>query len=322
MMANHDIITKDNTKTIFKGAVSKIAKDECEVLDIQNNFEENNVIGCYREQVFDSFKIGYGTLNICEKCGLNFNFIGQSIEMIFVLDGRCLVTPNESSYFTFFNKNEHNLLYYSSLSGQFQLKKGQINLMRINFSVDFLNQFLPTEKKFKLFRKQLEKNKTGQLNRSNGQITHNMQDVISEILESQRSGFFRKIHMHALVLKLLLLQLDQFKGCQPAQVLNEEEEKIRAIKNYINSYYQQPLTLQKLSKKFGTNEFALKKGFKSVMGTTVFSYIMDLRMSKAKELLLDHKLPVSEVSEIIGYKNPQHFSTAFKKRFGVAPSKL
>ncbi|NML68572.1 helix-turn-helix transcriptional regulator [Chryseobacterium sp. RP-3-3] len=33
-------------------------------------------------------------------------------------------------------------------------------------------------------------------------------------------------------------------------------------------------------------------------------------------------MDISEVSDVVGYKNPRHFSTAFKKKFGIVPSPL
>ncbi|MCD8538528.1 MAG: helix-turn-helix transcriptional regulator [Leadbetterella sp.] len=45
-------------------------------------------------------------------------------------------------------------------------------------------------------------------------------------------------------------------------------------------------------------------------------------MEKAREMLETTDLNVSEVAEKVGYKNPQHFSTAFKRKYGVLPSSL
>ncbi|MEX2568569.1 MAG: helix-turn-helix domain-containing protein [Cyclobacteriaceae bacterium] len=45
-------------------------------------------------------------------------------------------------------------------------------------------------------------------------------------------------------------------------------------------------------------------------------------MHQARKRLLEERLSVYEVSEMAGYKNPQHFSTAFKKFFGFNPSRL
>ena len=53
--------------------------------------------------------------------------------------------------------------------------------------------------------------------------------------------------------------------------------------------------------------------------TTIFAYYNGLRMERAKYLLMDSGKSISEVSDEIGYKNPQHFTVAFKKKFGLSP---
>jgi AraC-like DNA-binding protein len=45
-------------------------------------------------------------------------------------------------------------------------------------------------------------------------------------------------------------------------------------------------------------------------------------MEKAKEILSKRGMNISEVAYEVGYKNPQHFTVAFKKYFGYVPSKL
>ena len=81
-------------------------------------------------------------------------------------------------------------------------------------------------------------------------------------------------------------------------------------------------TLNGLAKRVGTNEYTLKKGFKELFGVSVFQYWKGLRLETAKTALLEEGLSVQEVSRKIGYKNPQHFTTAFKKQFGLTPSAL
>ncbi len=321
-MENINVTVGNNNETIFNGDITSIEEDECSVLDINTTFSNKNLMGWYREQVFEAFKIGYGVLQVTNKCKINFALQAQSIEMFFALEGNYLIHIDGMPFNNYFEPNNHNIIYYTNAKGAFEIKKGRLSLIRINFSIDFLKQFLPQGKKFKDFRKQIKKNKTGKLNRSNYPITPSMHFIIKEIWHSKRTGFFRKMHMNAMVLELLLLQLDQSNTTNQSSLSILEEEKILKIKDYITQHYTQPLTLQLLSKKFGTNDFALKKGFKAIFGMTVFGYIVDLKMNKAKELLIDKRLPVGEVSEIVGYKNPQHFSTAFKKKFGVTPSKL
>lgn len=45
-------------------------------------------------------------------------------------------------------------------------------------------------------------------------------------------------------------------------------------------------------------------------------------MRKARFLLEEERRSVFEVAQIVGYKNPQHFSTAFKRFFGLSPGQL
>ena len=62
--------------------------------------------------------------------------------------------------------------------------------------------------------------------------------------------------------------------------------------------------------------------FKKVFGTSIFEFIGELRMDHAMELLRDHGLLVTEVARTVGYKNPNHFSCAFKRKYGISPSDL
>lgn len=76
-----------------------------------------------------------------------------------------------------------------------------------------------------------------------------------------------------------------------------------------------------LAHKCGLNDFKLKSGFKQLYGNTVFGYLGNLRMEVALRLLKEQK-SVRLVAEEIGYKNPQHFTAAFKKKYGVLPSQV
>ncbi len=53
---------------------------------------------------------------------------------------------------------------------------------------------------------------------------------------------------------------------------------------------------------------------------SMMEYVHRRRMELAKEFLQTGLMNVGQVSDMVGYQNPQHFSTAYKKRFGVSPS--
>lgn len=93
-------------------------------------------------------------------------------------------------------------------------------------------------------------------------------------------------------------------------------------KRIIEDNLANPPSLSELSKRVGINEFDLKKGFKEQFGHTVFGYLGEQRMALALDLLKANSQTIAEVSSIVGYKNPQHFSSAFKKKFGQKPSEI
>jgi AraC-like DNA-binding protein len=74
-------------------------------------------------------------------------------------------------------------------------------------------------------------------------------------------------------------------------------------------------------KNAGINEFKLKHGFKEVFKNTVFGYLSDYKLLKAKELLADSSKDIKSISDELGYSSVQHFSNAFSKKFGISPGK-
>jgi AraC-like DNA-binding protein len=78
-------------------------------------------------------------------------------------------------------------------------------------------------------------------------------------------------------------------------------------------------SIRDLSKKIGLNEVYLKSGFKKLTGFSIHQYTIQLRMEKAKELLLNSDLPVGEICSMLGYTSRGHFSQLFLKYFGVLP---
>ncbi|MEM1260306.1 MAG: AraC family transcriptional regulator, partial [Bacteroidota bacterium] len=176
------------------------------------------------------------------------------------------------------------------------------------------------------FKKAMQTRQTAVLSRHNHPITLEMYAIINDIIQCERQGLFKRIFLESKVISLLLLQLEQIDAYSSNPICKgikkEDVEKMYAVKELIDKNFKQIETLNGLAKRVGTNEYTLKKGFKELFGTSVFQYWKGLRLHTAKSMLREDGLSVQEVSRRIGYKNPQHFTTAFKRQFGVAPSKI
>lgn len=101
-----------------------------------------------------------------------------------------------------------------------------------------------------------------------------------------------------------------------------DKERILFAKDYLLQNAITPPTLTELAKIAGLNEFKLKRGFKEVFNNTVFGYLNDHKLTQARELLLSGSSAIKEIADDLGYSSVPHFSSAFKKKFGVSPGKV
>ena len=99
-----------------------------------------------------------------------------------------------------------------------------------------------------------------------------------------------------------------------------ELEVMHELKDYISKKFLEDHSLHCLAKIAGMNTNKLMNLFKKIFGQSIFEFIGQLRMDHAKELLYEGDLMITEIARTVGYKNPNHFSSAFKKRFGFNPS--
>jgi len=89
---------------------------------------------------------------------------------------------------------------------------------------------------------------------------------------------------------------------------------------YLQSCYNQKITIDKLVEEFHTNRTTLLIDFKKYTGQSVNRYLNQLRLNMASTLLRDTELPVEEICDRTGFSDISYFSKAFKKRVSYTPS--
>jgi len=147
--------------------------------------------------------------------------------------------------------------------------------------------------------------------------------VIDDIKHCPYTGITRKIYLDAKVHELLALIYDRLANQQEAITLSSyDKERIYHAEQLIRKNINQPHTIFDLSNMVGINQTKLKQGFKAIFGATIFAYLQEIRMNKAKQYLLESDLSIQEISLLSGYNNLSNFSAAFKRTFGYPPTKL
>lgn len=101
---------------------------------------------------------------------------------------------------------------------------------------------------------------------------------------------------------------------------NDLKASFDGIKNYIDSYYFDNITLDVIAQKFFISKAYFSQLFKKEVGITFISYLTRIRMEHAVELLNNNQLKVHEVAKMVGYSDPLYFGQVFKRYYGILPS--
>ncbi len=149
--------------------------------------------------------------------------------------------------------------------------------------------------------------------------------VLHQIQNCPYQDSLRQVYLESKVLELLVLCSEQLFSTESnghSRLRAQDIDKIHYAKEILLENMEMPPSLLELAKRVGLNDFKLKKGFREVLGTTVFGFLREQRMEKARLLLEEGKMNVTEVLYDVGYNSPSHFTFEFKKRFGITPSSL
>ena len=93
---------------------------------------------------------------------------------------------------------------------------------------------------------------------------------------------------------------------------------VKAIR-YIEVHYGGRITLGEMAEELHLSPNYLCELFKRHTGKNLMEYVTEYRMSRAKEYLNHIEYKVSDVAEMVGYKEAKYFSSAFKKAYGMTP---
>ena len=97
---------------------------------------------------------------------------------------------------------------------------------------------------------------------------------------------------------------------------------IVAIQSYIDRNYASQITLDALSRSFGISKYHMSREFKRYIGKSPNDYLIDLRLDRAKSLLVDSGRTIADIGQLVGIPNTNHFLYLFKSREGITPSAL
>lgn len=141
----------------------------------------------------------------------------------------------------------------------------------------------------------------------------------------KKSTWLNNLKMQPFLMDIIVQQIEKvFLNTEPqkASLTDNHYEKVKQVRELIEEDLSINYTISELAKAVGTNKQYLQKHFKLLYGKTILNYMIGLRMELAKNLIMSGKYRITEVARMVGYKHATHFTTAFKKYYGVIPNSL
>jgi len=128
---------------------------------------------------------------------------------------------------------------------------------------------------------------------------------------------------HESVVKLLAIfaqHLSMVSNQVVVQQENAEPPVIARAKQFINEHQTEELSLGQVAKAVNMSTFYFCKMFKKITGINFTDYLSRVRIEKAKNLLLNRNLRISEIAYEVGFQSLTHFNRVFKKITGQSPT--
>ena len=128
---------------------------------------------------------------------------------------------------------------------------------------------------------------------------------------------------HAAVIRLLEIFGRQLSAAANRMALLDSEAEppmIHRAKGYIAGHYRDPVGLNEIARTMHVSTFYFCKMFKKATDLTFTDYLGRVRVEKAKNLLLNPHLRISEIAYTVGFQSLTHFNRVFRKLTGESPT--
>lgn len=248
----------------------------------------------------------------------------SSFNLLFLLSTNIRLEAPECNTTFLFKKNQY-ILHYSAQDNIAQLWAENheiLNYIQIQVNYQYiLNLLNPgSDQEGAELLKNMTKNNYIFLHKETPPyITVEMHMILKEITTSSKKGVLQKLFIEAKIIKLFILIFEQFNKKNTDEI---SPKTALIIKKFVDENFHKSFKVEEMGKLIGINQNTIRKEFKAQYNTTISDYISELRMLKAKKMIINKEILIKEISIECGYEYVQNFTRAFKKKFGLSPEKL
>ena len=115
--------------------------------------------------------------------------------------------------------------------------------------------------------------------------------------------------------------LSQQDKVEKVEVKGNDEELMERIMKVVNeNMTDSDFNVEKMCEEIGISRTQLHRKMKELTGVSTSEFLRNIRLDEAARLIREHRINITQVSYAVGFTNNSHFSTAFKRYFGMSPS--
>lgn len=175
-----------------------------------------------------------------------------------------------------------------------------------------------------IYNKYMERGGRPVLTPANFEKYETLVDEIYQIASSD--AYIKDMRIFEKLTSLLTLLMEQSWDADASETAPRKgigkKQNLQALKEYLDENYAARITLDQLAERFFINKFYLTRIFKEQFGESVTGYLLQVRITKAKQSLRFTDKPIEEIAHECGMHDANYFSRTFKKVEGVTPGEF
>jgi AraC-like DNA-binding protein len=145
--------------------------------------------------------------------------------------------------------------------------------------------------------------------------------VVLRFLRAVRTGADRRVlaplYLQEMVYRVL--QREQYARLLTLAAAESASNPVSAVLEYVREHLSEPLTVADMAELVSLSPSAFAHLFRDVTGRSPYQFLKEMRLDRARELLVDGNFTVARISKEVGYTSVSHFISEFRGRFGVTP---
>lgn len=323
-----DIIVSSNNRTFHKkyenfsvvnlADNSKINPSDIEVFNCSNQNIGECIINVYK---LKGIKIVHAIGKPIKSMFIDIKYKHAKYFMGFSLNGGAIleISGKRIKYMPY----EHIMQNCLGFNAIIRVGKSPFEFVKILINSDILKDFVDYFgcgiKKHKLANGIIFRDSKFNMN-----FTAEIFEVTKQLINCNLPDRIKIIYLDIKVRELFLLQHNQHKflSSEKGKIYPIDKAVIQEAIEIIHNEYLNPPNIKNICNRVGISESKFRIQFQQHIKTTVNKYIIKLRMNHAVKLLAEEGFSISDVSYILNFSNPNHFSRAFKNFYGDSPKKL